>query len=115
MDPLAELVGESPQIDAVRDQIRRLLVRREAGRRLPAILITGETGSGKGLVADLLVRNWPVDWRFLVSTVLAATVETVGSIVLLRWDINVRESAVLGLAGAGGTGLVLDAAINVFQ
>lgn len=37
------------------------------------------------------------------------------SVVLLRWDINVRESAVLGLVGAGGIGLVLDAAINVFQ
>lgn len=28
---------------------------------------------------------------------------------------NVRESAVLGLVGAGGIGLVLDAALNVFQ
>ena len=37
------------------------------------------------------------------------------SIVLLRWDINVRESSVLGLVGAGGIGLVLDSAINVFQ
>jgi phosphonate transport system permease protein len=37
------------------------------------------------------------------------------SIVLLRWDINVRESSVLGLVGAGGIGLVLDSAINVFR
>lgn len=37
------------------------------------------------------------------------------SIALLRWDINVRESAVLGLVGAGGIGLVLDSAINVFH
>jgi phosphonate transport system permease protein len=37
------------------------------------------------------------------------------SIMLLRWDINVRESSVLGLVGAGGIGLVLDSAINVFQ
>ena len=37
------------------------------------------------------------------------------SIALLRWDINVRESAVLGLVGAGGIGLILDSAINVFQ
>jgi len=36
------------------------------------------------------------------------------SIALLRWDINVRESSVLGLVGAGGIGLVLDSAINVF-
>jgi phosphonate transport system permease protein len=37
------------------------------------------------------------------------------SIALLRWDINVRESSVLGLVGAGGIGLILDSAINVFQ
>ncbi len=37
------------------------------------------------------------------------------AIVLLRWDINVRESSVLGLVGAGGIGLVLDSAINVFH
>ncbi len=37
------------------------------------------------------------------------------SIALFRWDINVRESAVLGLVGAGGIGVVLDAAMNFFQ
>lgn len=37
------------------------------------------------------------------------------SIVLLRWDINVRESGVLGLVGAGGIGVVLDTALNLFQ
>ncbi len=37
------------------------------------------------------------------------------SIALLRWDINVRESSVLGLVGAGGIGLVLDSALNVFH
>lgn len=37
------------------------------------------------------------------------------SIMLLRWDINVRESAVLGLVGAGGLGMILNAAIDLFQ
>jgi phosphonate transport system permease protein len=37
------------------------------------------------------------------------------SIILLRWDINVRESAVLGIVGAGGVGMVLDSALNLFQ
>jgi len=36
-------------------------------------------------------------------------------IALFRWDINVRESAVLGPVGAGGIGLALDDAINFFQ
>lgn len=34
------------------------------------------------------------------------------SLALLRWDINIRESAVLGLVGAGGIGVALDAAMN---
>ncbi len=37
------------------------------------------------------------------------------SVVLLRWDINVRESAVLGLVGAGGIGMAMQAAIDLFQ
>ena len=37
------------------------------------------------------------------------------SIALFRWDINVRESAVLGLVGGGGVGMALDAALNLFQ
>jgi phosphonate transport system permease protein len=35
-------------------------------------------------------------------------------IALFRWDINVRESAILGLVGAGGIGVALDDAINFF-
>ena len=37
------------------------------------------------------------------------------AIVLLRWDINVRESSVLGLVGAGGIGMALNAAIETFR
>jgi phosphonate transport system permease protein len=35
------------------------------------------------------------------------------SIALFRWDINIRESAVLGLVGAGGIGMALDTALNL--
>jgi phosphonate transport system permease protein len=35
------------------------------------------------------------------------------SIAMFRWDINIRESAVLGLVGAGGIGVVLDTALNL--
>jgi phosphonate transport system permease protein len=34
------------------------------------------------------------------------------SIAVFRWDINVRESAVLGLVGAGGIGMALDTALS---
>ena len=37
------------------------------------------------------------------------------AIALFRWDINVRESAVLGLVGAGGIGMAIDSAMNLFQ
>ncbi|WP_287124378.1 phosphonate ABC transporter, permease protein PhnE [Chromohalobacter sp.] len=35
------------------------------------------------------------------------------AIALFRWDINIRESTILGLVGAGGIGLKLQASINV--
>ena len=34
-------------------------------------------------------------------------------ITVFRWDINIRESTVLGLVGAGGIGLQLSASLNV--
>ncbi|MBU1001054.1 MAG: phosphonate ABC transporter, permease protein PhnE [Proteobacteria bacterium] len=36
-------------------------------------------------------------------------------ITLFRWDINVRESSVIGLVGAGGIGVALDTALNLFR
>ena len=51
MVPLAEVLGESSGLKAVREQIRQLLERRAGSRRLPPILVHGETGTGKGLVA----------------------------------------------------------------
>ncbi|MGP9812078.1 phosphonate ABC transporter, permease protein PhnE [Rhodopseudomonas sp. NSM] len=34
------------------------------------------------------------------------------TIAVFRWDINIRESTVLGLVGAGGLGLALEASLN---
>ena len=43
--------GKSPRIEAIRRQVTRLLARQEGSRRPPPILILGETGTGKGLLA----------------------------------------------------------------
>jgi phosphonate transport system permease protein len=58
------------------------------------------TATGAGPLAILLKGYWPqVKPAFL-------------AIAVFRWDINVRESAVLGLVGGGGLGMALDTALS---
>ena len=38
---------------------------------------------------------------------------TFAGVGVFRWDINIRESTILGLVGAGGIGLQLSASINI--
>jgi phosphonate ABC transporter permease subunit PhnE len=57
------------------------------------------TAAGASPLAILLKGYWPqVKPAFLAISVF-------------RWDINVRESAVLGLVGGGGLGMALDTAL----
>src|SRR3989442_7807371 len=51
MTSLDQLIGDSPGLVAVRTQVEQLLRRHSETRRLPPILILGETGTGKGLLA----------------------------------------------------------------
>src|SRR5499426_3275686 len=64
--PLAALRGESDLMTAVRSQVAQLLARRPGGRRQPSILILGETGTGKGLLARTVHQAGPRrDWPFV--------------------------------------------------
>jgi phosphonate ABC transporter permease subunit PhnE len=58
------------------------------------------TAAGASPLAILLKGYWP--------QVMPAFL----SISVFRWDINVRESAVLGLVGGGGLGMALDTAMS---
>jgi phosphonate ABC transporter permease subunit PhnE len=58
------------------------------------------TAAGAPRLSILLKGYWPqVKPAFL-------------SIAMFRWDINIRESAVLGLVGGGGLGMALEAALD---
>lgn len=75
----------------------------EALEEAPRGPIEALHAAGASTLSIILYGYWPAIRPAFVS------------IALLRWDINVRESAVLGLVGAGGIGMVLDAALNTFR
>jgi transcriptional regulator with AAA-type ATPase domain/tetratricopeptide (TPR) repeat protein len=63
-------------MEVVRETVRRLPGRQHVGRRLPAILLQGETGTGKGLVARLIHRLGPRATGEFVDVNCAAIPET---------------------------------------
>lgn len=64
-------------------------------KQVEAIEATGATGAQK-----------------LAFGIAPQIMPTFAGISVFRWDINIRESTVLGLVGAGGIGLQLDASIS---
>ena len=77
-DPLAEFLGSSPSFEEVKDRARQLLARVRAGGRLPPVLIQGETGSGKGLLARTLHNARPQTTGRFIAVNCGAIPETLG-------------------------------------
>lgn len=64
--------------------------------QIEAIEATGASGAqilSYGIVPQIMPAFWGIS--------------------VFRWDINIRESTILGLVGAGGLGLKLEASLNV--
>ena len=49
--------------------------------------------------------------QILTNAIVPQVLPAFWGITEFRWDINIRESAILGLLGAGGLGLHLQASI----
>ncbi len=51
-------------------------------------------------------------WQVMVYGIVPQVLPAFAGISVFRWDINIRESTVLGLVGAGGIGLQLQSSLN---
>ena len=75
----------------------------EALEEVPRGAIEALKAAGATQSSQILYGYWP------------AVKPAFWSIMLLRWDINVRESSGLGLVGAGGIGMIMNSAIDLFE
>jgi two-component system, NtrC family, response regulator AtoC len=108
MTPLGELIGNSAEIVAIREQIRRLVRRQPGARRPPPILILGETGTGKGLVARAIHAAGPRADGPFIQVNCAALPETLFEAELFGFEKGAFTSARHAKPGlfqvaAGGT------------
>lgn len=51
-------------------------------------------------------------WQVMMFGIVPQILPTFAGVSVFRWDINIRESTVLGLVGAGGIGLQLQSSLN---
>lgn len=51
-------------------------------------------------------------WQVIDYAIVPQVLPAFAGITVFRWDINIRESTILGLVGAGGIGLQLQSSLN---
>ncbi len=81
-----ELLGVSRAIAAVREQTQQLLAREQHAHRLPPILLQGETGTGKGVLAGLIQRGGPRADRPFIDVNCAAIPEALVEAELFGYE-----------------------------
>ena len=54
-------------------------------------------------------------FQVLLYAILPQVLPQVLGVVIFEWEINIRRSAILGLVGAGGLGLVFFRQMNTFN
>ncbi len=112
-DPLARLVGEAPALQALRAQIRQLARFDAVGQAaVPTVLLQGEAGTGKGLVARVMHDSGPRACGPVIEVNCAAIPETLLEAELFGVEAGAftdakRAKPGLFEAAAGGT-LFLD-------
>ena len=55
------------------------------------------------------------NFQVIVYAILPQVLPQIVSVVIFEWEINIRRSAILGLVGAGGLGLVFFRQMNTFN
>jgi DNA-binding NtrC family response regulator/tetratricopeptide (TPR) repeat protein len=76
MGPLAAILGDSPAIKELREKAARLFQHQSDRGRLLPVLIQGETGTGKGLLAQVLHDESPRAAQPFIAENCAAIPET---------------------------------------
>ena len=65
--------------------------------------------------ADAIRATGANNFQVLIFAILPQVLPQVLGIILFEWEINIRRSAILGLVGAGGLGLVFFRQMNTFN
>ncbi len=67
------------------------------------------------LTAEAIEATGAAGLQVLWIGILPQVLPVIYGTIVYRWDINIRESTVLGFVGAGGIGILLNSSLNLFQ